>query len=139
MGPQARTGDLMKGTWKTVKQAGLGTGARVRAKTASGLVVDAILDKEIEGRGVRRWYATNQWEERSTYERVTTYAMTHAQALTMRSKFRLDTQARMLLVEAETVPACAGCGSFECCPEEGWCSRQHKRGGCPCHPRREAT
>ena len=50
----------MKGTWKTVKQAGVGTGARVRAKTISGLVVDAILDKEIEGRGVRRWYATNQ-------------------------------------------------------------------------------
>ena len=81
---------------------------------------------------VRSTSRSDKWEERSTYQRVTVAALTHAQALTMRSKFSADVRARTLLVEADTVPACAECGSLECCPEEGWCSRQHKRGGCPC-------
>ena len=93
----------------------------------------AATDEKMYHLKVRYSAPSDKWEERSTYERVTTYTMTHAQALTMRSKFRPDTQARMLLVEAETVPACAECGSLECCPEEGWCSRQLKRGGCPCN------
>jgi hypothetical protein len=53
---------------------------------------------------VRSSSPSDKWEERSTYERVTAHAMMHAQALTMRSKFRPEVQARTLLVGEKHVP-----------------------------------